>query len=217
MKRLSSDSLCPQEAPTTRAQDSSPTSPSTRTRAAPAHDDRRPHPRRTGRSGPGGLARSPRFSTARHQSIFEEGRNSAVDGRCSMVEGWPTIGPSLGPQRCKYDEPERSHRTQRREKESRETGHFFLFDLGLARFLSVASVAHRVFASQDSGNGHQLRNSSRRLLTPRKSGPASSLTHPEYNRRSAAHASKSPGVTRPEPVAGGRRVTNGTLQHDINL
>ena len=104
--------------------------------------------------------------------VFEEGRSSAGDGRCSMVEGWPTIGPSLGPQRCNSDEPERSHRTQRREKEGRETGHFFLFDLGLARFLSMASVAHRVFASQDSGNGHQLRDSSRRLLTPRKSGPA---------------------------------------------
>ena len=86
---------------------------------------------------------------------FEEGRSSAVDGRCSMVEGWPMIGPSLGPQRCTYDEPERSHRTQRREKESRETGHFFRFDLGLARFLSVASVAHRVFASHgtDHRNG----------------------------------------------------------------
>ena len=104
--------------------------------------------------------------------VFEEGRSSAGDGRGAMVEGWPTIGPSLGPQRCKSDEPERSHKTQRREKESRETGHFFRFDLGLARFLSVASVAHRVFASQDSGNGHQLRNSSRRLLTPRKSRPA---------------------------------------------
>ena len=103
--------------------------------------------------------------------VFEEGRSSAGDGRCSMVEGWPTIGPSLGPQRCTYDEPERSHRIQRREKESRETGPCFRFDLGLARFRSVASVAHRVFASQDSGNGHQLRDSSRRLLTPRKSGP----------------------------------------------
>ena len=107
--------------------------------------------------------------------VFEEGRSSAVDGRGAMVEGWPTIGSSLGPPRCKSDEPERSHKTQRREKESRETGHFFLFDLGLARFLSVASVAHRVLASQDSGNGHQLRNSLRPLLTPRKSGPASSL------------------------------------------
>ena len=67
--------------------------------------------------------------------VFEEGRSSAVDGRCSMVEGWPTIGPSLGPQRCKSDEPERSHRTQRREKESRETGHCFLFD-----WVSLASA-----------------------------------------------------------------------------
>ena len=58
--------------------------------------------------------------------VFEEGRSSAVDGRGAMVEGWPTIGSSLGPPRCNSDEPERSHRTQRREKESRETGHFFL-------------------------------------------------------------------------------------------
>ena len=107
--------------------------------------------------------------------VFEEGRSSAVDGRGAMVEGWPTIGPSLGPQRCKYDEPERSHKTQRREKESRETGRCFRFDLRLARFRSVGSVAHGVFASQDSGIGHQLRNSSRLLWTPRKSGPASSL------------------------------------------
>ena len=79
------------------------------------------------------------------QRAFEEGRSSAVDGRGAMVEGWPTIGPSLGPQRCKSDEPERSHRTQRREKESRETGPCFRFDVGLARFRSVAFVAHRGF------------------------------------------------------------------------
>ena len=109
--------------------------------------------------------------------VCEEGRSSAVDLRGAMVEGWPTIGPSLGPPRCNSDEPERSHKTQRREKESRETGHFFLFDLGLARFFSAASVAHRVLASQDSGIGHQLRNSLRPLLTPRKSGPASSLNN----------------------------------------
>ncbi len=108
--------------------------------------------------------------------VFEEGRSSAVDGRCSMVEGWPTIWPSLGPQRCKSDEPERSRRTPRREKESRETGPCFRFDVRLARFRSVASVAHGVFASQDSGIGHHLRNSSRLLWTPRKSGPASSLS-----------------------------------------
>jgi len=33
--------------------------------------------------------------------VFEQGRSSAVDGRCAMVAGWPPIGPSLGPQRCK--------------------------------------------------------------------------------------------------------------------
>src|SRR5271166_1014336 len=79
------------------------------------------------------------------QRAFEEVRSSAVDGRGAMVEGWPTIGPSLGPQRYKSDEPERSHRTQRREKESRETGPCFRFDVGLARFRSVAFVAHRGF------------------------------------------------------------------------
>ena len=62
--------------------------------------------------------------------VFEEGRSSAVDGRGAMVEAWPTIGPSLGPPRCNSDEPERSHKTQRREKESRETGHFFPFRFG---------------------------------------------------------------------------------------
>ena len=94
MKRLSRDSFCPQEAPPTRAQDSSPTSTSTRTRAAPAHDDRRHHPRRTGRSGPRGLARSPRFSTARHQSSFrrgEEFRRWTADAR------WSRGGPRSGP------------------------------------------------------------------------------------------------------------------------
>ena len=144
MKRLSRDSFCPQEAPTTRAQDSSPTSTSTRTRAAPAREDRRHHPRRAGRSGPKGLGRSRRLSTARPPASFRRGEEFR-GGRPPRVEGWPPIGPSLGPQRCKSDEPERSHRTQRREKESRETGPCFRFDVGLARFRSVAFVAHRGF------------------------------------------------------------------------
>ena len=66
---------------------------------------------------------------------------------CSMVEGWPTIEPSLGPPRCNSDEPERSHRTRRREKESRETGHFFPgFELlGLARIPLRFLLTFKIF------------------------------------------------------------------------
>ena len=61
-----------------------------------------------------------------------------------MVEGWPTIGPSLGPPRCNSEEPDRSHQTQRREKESPETGQiiarliYFLVDTGLDIVFHVA-------------------------------------------------------------------------------
>ena len=134
--------------------------------------------------------------------VFEEGRSSAVDGRGAMVEGWPTIWPSLGPQRYKSEEPERSQRTQRREKESRETGHFFLF-------------GHRPKGGPPS---RHLGKSGlgRSLALPENHLSEQPLNHPESNRRSAAHASNRPGMARPEPVAVGRRLTSGTLRYEVN-
>ena len=170
----------------------------------------RPQPLRIAATIPDELAaRVPGYSPDRGDcrrrspnQVFEEGRSSAVDGRCSMVKGWPTIWPSLGPQRCKSDEPERSHRTQRREKESRETGHFFLF-------------GHRPKGGPPS---HHLGKSGlgRSLALPENHLSEQPFNHPESNRRSAAHASNRPGATRPKPVAVGRRLTSGTLQYEVN-
>jgi hypothetical protein len=67
--------------------------------------------------------------------LFEAGRSSAVDGRGAMVEGWSTIGPPLGPQRCNSEAPRDQQRTPRRERESRETGYF-----SFAMWLSLASA-----------------------------------------------------------------------------
>ena len=126
---------------------------------------------------PGDSARSRRFSTARPQSSFrggEEFRRWTADAR------WSRGGPRSGPPSALRDAHPMSRRDHTGPREGKRRAEkpatCFRFDLGLARFRSVASVAHRVFASQDSGNGHQLRDSSRRLLTPRKSGPTI-ITH----------------------------------------
>src|SRR5271165_5850638 len=96
---------------------------------------------------------------------------------------WSRGGPRSGPPSALRDATPMSQSDRTRPREGKRRAEkpavFFLFDLGLARFLSVASVAHRVLASQDSGIGHQLRTSSRFLLTPRKSGPAPSLNYSE--------------------------------------
>ena len=85
MKRLSSDSFCPQEAPTTRAQDSSPTSTSTRTRAAPAHDDRRPASPTNWPLGSQGIHPIAAIFDSEAPESFRRGRSSA--GGRPMLDG----------------------------------------------------------------------------------------------------------------------------------
>jgi hypothetical protein len=76
----------------------------------PTHDDRRHHPRRTGRSGPRVLTRSLRFSTARHHAC--ETRTSVPGSRID-ARGKPYQGTS-GPHRrngppIARDPPSKSH------------------------------------------------------------------------------------------------------------
>ena len=108
--------------------------------------------------------------------VFEEGRSPPWTADARWSRGGPRSGPPSA-LRDAHTMSQRDHTGPREGKRRAEKPAIFSFSIRVSANSSpwppwlIVCLPLRI-----PGNGHQLRDSSRRLLTPRKSGPAI-ITH----------------------------------------